>query len=157
MFDLEREIKAWSEAALEGACRDAAGVAELTDHLWCEVERARSGGLSDEQAFHAAVAKLGPAKSFAAEHAKNRSLLGEACAIAARLEGGGPRGSHKELLVTHSLFWAGLMLVLAFMLPKGADRDAPGWLFVAVLIPAWWTSEQLLRRALRRPPRGGAR
>ena len=104
MFDLEKEVAAWSAGVDAGRCRQAASVAELSDHLYCEIERAREDGLSDEQAFRAAVAKLGRADDLTTEHAKGRSVLGRLCAAAARYDDA--HGESRELLLAHAILWA---------------------------------------------------
>ncbi len=155
MFDLEREVAAWSEAVHAGPCRRAGSVAELADHLYCEIERARAEGLADEQAFAAAVAKLGNGPELAAEHAKNRSLLASGCALAARYDPPmGGRGS-RGLLVAHGIVWAALTVSAALLLSKYGAREAFNWLLIVGLVPSWLASEQILRRALR--PRPAAR
>ena len=150
MFDLDKEVTAWSEAVYAGRCRRAASVAELSDHLYCEIDRARADGLPDEQAFAAAVAKLGSGPELAAEDAKNRSVLQTACATAARSERG-LTGEHRKLLLAHAILWAALILGSSLVLSKTAAPKSLEMLFVSLLIPIWWASEQLLRRALRRP------
>ncbi|MCU1348966.1 MAG: hypothetical protein JWO56_1996, partial [Acidobacteria bacterium] len=87
MFDLDREVASWSAKVHAERCQPAAGVAELTDHLYCEIDRGRARGLSDEEAFRAAIARVGSAPELTTEHAKNRSALGTVCRVAARLDG----------------------------------------------------------------------
>ncbi len=149
MFDLEQEVAAWSQTVHADRCRHAESVAELSDHLLCEIERARAQGLSDEQAFAAAVAKLGAGSELAAEHAKNRSLLGSACAVAARHERAESRGQG-GLLMAHAIIWAALILGTSLILSKTDAGAFRSLLLTVVLLPTcWWASEQVLRRALR--------
>ncbi|HTQ81171.1 MAG TPA: hypothetical protein VMM92_14325 [Thermoanaerobaculia bacterium] len=154
MFDLEKEVAAWSEAVHAGRCGHAGEVAELSDHLYCEIDRARATGLSDEQAFAAAVAKLGSRPELAAEHAKNRSLLQAGCAALLNGERSLARGE-RRLLIAHGLLWAALMLVYSLVSVKLEVPRTSGWLLSCVLIPGWFASELLLRRALRMKPRSG--
>jgi hypothetical protein len=154
LFDLDQEVAAWSATVHAGRCRQAASVAELSDHLYCEIDRARAEGLSDEQAFAAAAAKLGPGPDLAAEHAKNRSLLGTACAAAARDERSEPSRQRRWLLLAHAILWAVVILASSAALSKTAAPAAFGWMLSGVLVPIWWASEQILRRALRRKPTG---
>ncbi|MCU1229931.1 MAG: hypothetical protein JWO97_2815 [Acidobacteria bacterium] len=144
MFDLNREVETWSAAVYAERCQPAASVAELSDHLYCEIDLARAAGLSDEEAFRAAVARLGSVSELSAENAKNRSAVGAACAVAAKLEGPVSR-QHRGLLLAHALLWATLMIASAAVLKK---TEIAGWMLVAILIPLWWASEQLLRRAV---------
>lgn len=155
MFDLEKEVAAWCEAVHADGCRNAASVAELRDHLYCEIDRARAEGLSNELAFAAAVTKLGPRPELTAEHAKNRSLLRTGCAMAARYERSGSSGEHRGLLIAHSILWASVMVATSMLMSKPTVSDASGWLLLGVLVPSWWGSEQILRRALRQKRKGG--
>jgi hypothetical protein len=161
MFDLEREVARWSEDVHAGRCGGGGDGAELTDHLHCEIERGRSLGLSDEQAFAAAVARVGAARELAAEHAKNRTLLQTACA-ATRAERGVGGGGARKLLTAHAILWAALMIASSLVLAsmqlssEAAAAGATTWFLVGVLMPCcWMVSEQILRRALRRPASGG--
>lgn len=155
MFDLEKEVAAWSEAVYADRCSRAAGVAELSDHLYCEIDRGRASGLSDEAAFRAAVARLGAAPALAAEHVKNRSLLQRACAAAMRYERSGWKREDRSLLLAHAILWAALMLAYSLVAHRAMARDVAVWLLLGVLMPCWWASEQLLRRALRAKRVGG--
>lgn len=155
MFDLEREVAAWSEAVHAESCGNAAHAAELSDHLHCEIERARAQGLSDEQAFKAAVAKLGAWPTLSAEEAKNRSLVGRGCALATRYQRSHAGGERRGLLVAHAMLWAALIAATA-LLSKGNALGVRAWLLTGVMVPTWWASEQLLRRALRPRPTGRA-
>jgi hypothetical protein len=154
MFDLNREVAAWSEAVHADRCRRAGSVAELTDHLYCEIDRGRTAGLSDEQAFAAAVEKLGAAPQLQAEHAKNRTLVQTACAVLMRYERGAASRLQRRLLTAHALLWGALMLVWALLSAKSTAPAASGWMLIGVLMPCWWASELILRRALRVKPTG---
>jgi hypothetical protein len=144
MFDLNREVEAWSAAVYAERCQPAASVAELSDHLYCEIDLGRAAGLSDEEAFRTAVARLGSVSELSAENAKNRSAFGAACAVAAKLEGPFSR-QHRGLLLAHALLWATLIIASSVILKKA---EAAAWMSIAILIPLWWASEQLLRRAV---------
>jgi hypothetical protein len=156
MFNLDREVAAWSAAVHAERCQPSAGIAELTDHLYCEIDRARAEGLSDEEAFRTAVARVGSAPELTAEHAKNRSALGAACQVALKLDGPGFNSEHRGLLAAHAAIWAALMIVLALVLRKATSPELSAWLLIGILIPLWLASDQILRAALRRRPAGGA-
>jgi hypothetical protein len=157
MFDLEREVTAWSRAAAAGPCRNAATVDELRDHLHCEIERARAGGLSDEAAFRAAVERLGSGEALAAELRKNRTVLGAACELAASGEPRGTTGAQRRLLMVHGALWAAMLIVAALVLPKGPGRETFGWLVIVLFIPMWFASERLLRSSFRSGSAGAPR
>jgi hypothetical protein len=142
MFDLDQEVAAWSATVHAERCQPSPGVAELTDHLYCEIDRGRAAGLSDEAAFRTAIARLGPASNLTAEHAKNRSV---ACQIAAKLDGPGLSAEHRRLLLAHAIVWTALMIGAA-MLTKRLSYD---WLLTTIFISLWLASDQILQRALR--------
>ncbi|MEA2572400.1 MAG: hypothetical protein QOI24_4401 [Acidobacteriota bacterium] len=144
MFDLNREVAAWSAAVYAERCGAAASVAELSDHLYCEIDLGRAAGLSDEEAFRTAVARLGTASELSAENAKNRSALGAVCAVAAKLEDPVSR-RHRGLMIAHALLWATLMIALSVILKK---TELVAWTMLVILVPMWWASERLLRRAM---------
>ena len=154
MFDLEKEVLAWSEAMQVEGCRKSASSEELVDHLYCEIDRARKAGLSDEEAFAGAVVKLGKKQDLSQEHAKNRSLFGTACAAVARYERASGDGPGRQLLIAHAIVWAALMIALSAVLSKAAAPATQGWLLTGVMVPCWWASELVLRRALRGKPAG---
>lgn len=154
MFDLDQEVAAWSGRVYAERCQPAAGAAELSDHLYCEIDRGRAAGLSDEAAFRAAIARLGLASNLTAEHAKNRSALGTVCQIAAKLDGPGLNAEHRRLMLAHAIIWAALMIAAAMMAKRMAMSDQFEWLMLTTFIPLWLASDQLLQRVLRhREPR----
>ncbi|MBL8113850.1 MAG: hypothetical protein JNK60_13295 [Acidobacteria bacterium] len=148
MFDLKRAVETWSHTVRAGRCEGTESVDELTDHLYCEIDRARAEGLSDEQAFAAAVARIGAPKALVAEQAKNRTLRQTVCALEAR-DANLP-GSGRSLLVAHAILWAAVILAASILLSKSSASTAFAFLLTGVLVPAWWASELLLRRGLRR-------
>ena len=113
--------------------------------------------MSDERAFAAAVAKLGPKGELGAEHTKNRSALGTLCAVAARLDGTPTSGGQRGLLIAHGVLWASLILATSILVSKTSARATFGSWLILIYIPLWMGSEQILRRALRNGPRRGAR
>lgn len=110
----------------------------------------RADGRSDEQAFTTAVAAIGPVSALVAEQAKNHSRFGRACAAVGRFDRRGSAGGRRGPLLAHSLLWAALLIATAMFLPKGTQRTESGMFLILVLVPTWWASEQILRRALRR-------
>jgi hypothetical protein len=149
MFDLDREVANWSAKVHAERCQPAAGVAELTDHLYCEIDRGRVAGLSDEEAFRAATARLGAAPELTAEHAKNRSALGTVCRVAGRLDGSWTNSEDRRALLAHGMIWASLMIGFSIVMSKAAPAAVSLSLLFGIILPLWLASEQLLRRALR--------
>lgn len=156
MFDLAKEVEAWSRAVYANRCGQDASVAELSDHLYSEIERARAEGMSDQQAFAAAVAKLGPQPELQAELAKNLSLLATGCAVAGRYERLESSGRHRQHLIAHSIVWAALILASSLLLSKTAVPDLLSLLLIGIMLPSWWASQLVLLWALRQKPAGGA-
>lgn len=157
MFELEREVRAWSEAVYASRCRNAASVAELSDHLYCEIDRARAEGMSDEQAFAAAVAKLGSASELAAEHAKSRSWLARFYAWEVQASRGASGRKQAWLHIANALIWAMVMLASAYLLKKdGAPHDTRTSILF-LLLSSWVGTDQLLRAAMGRGARNAAR
>jgi hypothetical protein len=153
MFDLDREVANWTTTVHANRCQSDAGEAELSDHLYCEIERGRADGLSAEQAFHAATARLGSATQLVTEHEKNRSTLGAVCKLAVKLDGGFRSSRYRSVMLTHGMIWAALMISSALILRSEAPKASP-LLLTMVIIPLWCSSELLLRRVLReRMPR----
>jgi hypothetical protein len=153
MFDLDREVAAWSAALQAGRCSAVAhkGAAELADHLYCEIESGRAAGLSDEAAFRAATARLGGAPALTAENAKNRSVFGTVCRVAAKLDGPLPTDpEHRRLLLAHAVIWAALMIASSLVLKKTGGSETSGLLLTVVFIPLWQASDRILRRVLRK-------
>ena len=157
MFELEREVRAWSEAVYASRCRSAASVAELSDHLYCEIDRARAEGMSDEQSFKAAVAKLGSAGELAAEHAKGRSWLSRFYASEVRAARGLSGPKQAWLLVAHGILWGAAILATALVMKKHGGSDASQTVILFILVPGWLGSEQLLRAAMSSGSRKAAR
>jgi hypothetical protein len=153
MFDLDREVTKWTAAVHAERCASAAvaGVTELTDHLYCEIDRGRAEGLSDEAAFRAAIARLGGSPALTAEIAKNRSAFAGVCRIVAKLEGPFPASAeHRRILVAHGLIWATLMIATSLILVTTDAAKSSLVLLIVMYTPLWQASDLLLRRALRR-------
>ncbi len=75
MFILEREVQAWCRSVYPGWRNRDARIAELADHLYCEIERLHADGLSEEEAFIAATGRMGDISLLIEEHAKNRGVV----------------------------------------------------------------------------------
>ena len=130
MFDLEREVDAWTTKAFAGSCRARAATrAELQDHLHCEIERLAGEGKSPEEAFRIATAKLEGTAALVATGGRNPAL--------------------GRARIAHAILWAALFLASALVLSKSAAADRFSVLLIVVLIPAWFASDQLLARVLR--------
>ena len=74
-FDLDKEVQLWCRAVHRFGWNRQARIAELADHLHCEIERLQSEGLSRQAAFRAAAEQLGDVGQLQSEHIKNVPLL----------------------------------------------------------------------------------
>jgi hypothetical protein len=114
MPQLDRRIEEWAQDLIAIGSLGEAGIDELTDHLYCLVISSLEAGLSEEDAFAAAVQKIGSQADLLGEFAKNRDLLSNLCAetegASQTLFGQWSDSMHKRTL---TLLSAGYLLVLA--------------------------------------------
>jgi hypothetical protein len=157
MFNLDAEIDALSNRVYASRCRNAAHVAELRDHLYCEIEQLRARGMSDEQAFAAASAKFGAGSAFASELAKNLTPVELFCEWAARYDRGIADPRWRSVFIAHGAIWAVVMLAAAIAIKHSHMSEGWSWLFTTMMIPLWYASEQVLRDVLSHRSQGGAR
>lgn len=75
MFELDRAARAWCRAIHTNWWKRKERIAELEDHLYCEIEQLQEEGLSEEQAFLAATKRLGKAEELMKEHSKNNNFF----------------------------------------------------------------------------------
>jgi len=74
MFDLEKAVKEWKRELFRQDALEEGLVADLELQLRDNYEEMKSEGRSEEEAFQAAVARLGDPASIAAEYGKNRAV-----------------------------------------------------------------------------------
>ena len=74
IFNLNQAIQQWCELVLSNDSIKSKNIDELIDHLYCEVEQFIKNGKSEEQAFKAAIEKMGEIDMLAGEYEKNRSF-----------------------------------------------------------------------------------
>jgi hypothetical protein len=154
MFDLDREVAAWSRDVHGGRC-SARAAAELTDHFYCEIEEGRARGLGDEEAFAAAAEKLGSRPDLVVENAKNRTWWQMTCAGSARADRTPPRPARRAIII-HAIVWAGVMLAASLLAKRTAASDQASAIVLSLTIAGWILSEQALRYVLRaRAGQGG--
>ncbi len=73
MFDLEKQIARWRRQTEKSVGRQDGRLDELESHLRDQVEQLLKTGLTPEEAFHQAVARLGDPGAISAEFRKTRS------------------------------------------------------------------------------------
>ena len=74
MFHLEHSLTAWREQMLAAGIGSPVPLEELEAHLREEIDRQLQAGLSEPEAFHAAVQNLGPAVPLKTEFTKTAGL-----------------------------------------------------------------------------------
>lgn len=130
MFDLQREVEAWTEKAYAGPCHaKAATLAEFQDHLYCEVERLEAEGQSREEAFRMATATLGASAGETIGFREDRAL--------------------RQGRIANAILWAALIVATALVLSNSAVGDSAAFLLTVVCVPLWFASDLLLTRFLR--------
>jgi hypothetical protein len=72
MFDLDQAVHGYCSSVSTSWFRRSAQIAELEDHLYCEIEQLVIGGASPERAFAQATSKLGETADLQREFGKNR-------------------------------------------------------------------------------------
>ncbi len=113
MFDLDKEIHAWCRSIHSNGWKRASSNAELTDHLYCEVERLSEEGLSEKQAFLAATERMGNVEDLRLEHSKNRNLfsaLSDFLLANSRIPSGGADMSKSKPLLPTITMSIGILL-----------------------------------------------
>ena len=86
MFELDQAVDAWCRSIHTSAYNRNERLEELKDHLYCVVERFRTEGLSEQQAFSKATEHMGDVGMLAIEQAKNKSLRFKFCQTEENLE-----------------------------------------------------------------------
>ena len=158
MFDLNKEIRAWCRSALPDGCGDDQ-LAELEDHLHCEIERLQGEGLDETTAFDRATKRLGEARILMNEYSKNQSFVARLCALDRRLSGAenirnpAVKKLAGRLVVGQSILWAAAMLATA-LLTRGSENA--GYLVTVVFVPLWFASYLLINTTLKSADDGSA-
>jgi len=151
MFDLQREVSAWCRSILPEGCDNREQLAELEDHLMCEIERLEKTGLPQQEAFEQATRRMGEARMIMTEYSKNQSFVARLCALDRKLSGAEQladpklRRTARRLLVGNSLLWAAAMLATALL---SSEPDDVGRLVPLVFVPLWFASFALINSTM---------
>ena len=147
MFDLDQEIHAWCCTIYPCWWNRDARTTELADHLYCEVERLRAGGLSEEEAFLAATKRMGTVATLISEHAKNRNWLASISGTGInQLENWGSSMSPKRastLIIVISLIFAAAIIVSTYLLVD-TQYEQYSQTVMYLLIAIWFIPYSLL-------------
>lgn len=146
MFDLDKEVAAWS-ARLARRCGRDADIAELEDHLRSTFEHLSAEGVPPERAFELAVSRMGDVAEIEAEYEKNRSTLSRFHDRLARWDRASftRRGAGRETSV--AVIFASLIIAVSLMLSSAniSGSAAAGYLLITIA-PLWLATRMLSTR-----------
>lgn len=146
MFDLDREIAAWS-ATFARRCGREADMAELEDHLRSAFGQLSAGGMVPERAFELAVSRMGDVADIDAEYEKNRSPLARLHSRLARWDRSAARGSDQRRETSLDVILASLILAVSIVLADADISGSTAAIYLIILIgPLWVASRTLVRR-----------
>lgn len=151
MIDLQQEVSAWCRSILPEGCDSQEQLAELEDHLMCEIERLEETGLPRQEAFEQATRRMGKASMIMNEYSKNQSFVARLCALDRKLSGAERltdpklRKTARRLLVGNSLLWAAAMIATALL---SSEADDAGRLVPLVFVPLWFASFALINSTM---------
>ncbi|MEZ4726918.1 MAG: permease prefix domain 1-containing protein [Caldilineaceae bacterium] len=123
-FELDKEVQIWCRAVHRFGWNRQARIAELADHLYCEIEQLQAAGLSAEVAFRTATEQLGDVAQLQSEHIKNATLLSllytqaEQFAFATLKSGDRPMTPKRAALynILVSLFFAAAIILASYLI-----------------------------------------
>lgn len=124
MFDLDKEIARWRGKLRRFNCIRAERLDELEDHLRCRIEELQAKGDTAASAFQTARQELRP--QWKPESSKAMKLI-----------------------LGNAIMFAAAILATALILSNGDGQVAKSSIVLMVLIPLWFMSDLLLKRALR--------
>lgn len=132
MFNLNQAIQQWCELVLSNDSIKSKNIDELIDHLHCEVEQFIKNGKSEEQAFKAAIEKMGEIDMLAGEYEKNRSFLQKLCAFEYGTVGQNTnQNKTKSNILSQSILWASAMIASALIITN--EKEAFSVIFLVLL------------------------
>lgn len=74
-FELDKEVDRWCRSVLKEVAGNEDAIAELKDHLYCEIDALRILGMPDQQAFIRATERMGSVEELMAEYSKNTGVV----------------------------------------------------------------------------------
>ncbi len=158
-MDLNRAIDGWCRKVHPRGVQHEEQIAELSDHLHCEIEALLACGHDQREAFALATERMGAPAELADEHRKNGSLLARMCRTVQEADSAlmvpirrhlSPKAASAVLLAV-SLFAAGLMLLSGWLLPDFVNATY-------LILAAWFVPFHLLsvRSGEKAPTEGSA-
>ena len=131
MFNLELAIHQWCVQVLASHALNTEKLAELKDHLYCEIEEQVAQGKSEQQAFNQAINSIGDAENLKAQFDINRSFFDKLCAKDYGTLGEFYHDSeagerllkiHKKLQISQAILWAAALLASALIVKDNKEQ-----------------------------------
>lgn len=145
MFDLDKEVAAWSSTMAQRCGREA-DIAELEDHLRSAFEHLSAEGVPPERAFELAVSRMGSVADIDAEYEKNRSLFSKLHSKVVSWDRSLTKGSRSGQEIGLALIFASLIIAVAVLLSStDLDGTTAASYLLLVSLPLWWASRALIR------------
>ncbi len=136
MFQLERAIADWTGSLRLKGMFSSARLAELEDHLRCEIEKQISNGKSAEHAFRDAAGQLGDVRQLATAYAVNAGWfrkLWQQLKQEYFTAGGTMRQRTKSIIVIlNAMFFASVILLSKWYWMNDGFTDTTAFLIIAV-------------------------
>jgi hypothetical protein len=150
MFDLENDIEAWCQAVYKHHFCPQEQVAELKDHLYCEIEALLDEGLTEEEAFAEATDRLGSVVRLNQEAAKNQnSFLLSMAKTESKIERWADRYSPQQaarLNIFLSLFFGAAIVISTFLIEL-SPLEEHSQTVMYILIAVWFVPFSALSAA----------
>lgn len=151
MFNLNDEILAWCQSAVPACIDRPDRIAELVDHVHCQVESQMGDGLSEQEAFHVSIGLMGESELVSAESEKVQTPKQRQLGILFALCTGNVKVLRRTLRPKEGAAWIiGISLLFAFgMLATDpwADSIGKGHTVTMVWIAIWFVPYSLLSMA----------
>ncbi|MDF1837105.1 MAG: permease prefix domain 1-containing protein [Planctomycetota bacterium] len=151
MFNLNDEVLAWCQSAVPACVERHERVAELVDHVLCQVEAHMGDGSSEEEAFHAAIQRMGDSKHLAEESQKEQTWNQRQKGILLALCTGNVGALRRTLRPKEGAAWIiGVSLVFAaamILTDSWADSRGMGHAVTMTWIAVWFVPYSLLSMA----------
>lgn len=140
MFNLDNEVRQWCRLVHPTGSDRETLIAELEDHLHCEIDRLVAEGYSEETAFQMATTQLGERSALQREYKKNRNRIVNAiCGTESRIARWRRTISPKRAAVLHivtALFFAASIMVSSWLLQDRQHAETARNILLAIyMIP----------------------
>lgn len=143
MFQLDHEIKSWCASVVLSRYGNRTRMAELEDHLYCEINALAEQGIAEQEAFLIATKKMGNSDDLSTEYAKNHGLL---LTLFGNKKGELETDKKPAIKpIIHALIFAALMIISALLMSGSEYKDT----VTNSLILIWWISFSITHRTMK--------